>query len=47
VGNFIRKQDFIDLIEEVYKAGINKKLIANCGIPKTRLPRYSLLFKDF
>ncbi|XP_034918473.1 uncharacterized protein [Populus alba] len=46
VGAFHRKQDFIDVVEAIFRAAMKGKLIANCPLPPERIPRYELLYKN-
>lgn len=46
VGAFHRKQDFIDVVEAIFRAAMKGKLIANCPLPPERIPKYELLYKN-
>ncbi|KAD3338403.1 hypothetical protein R6Q59_026942 [Mikania micrantha] len=46
VGAFHRKQDFIDVVEEIFRGAMKGKLIVKCPLPPERIPKFQLLFKD-
>ncbi|KAL9262592.1 Sm-like protein [Drosera capensis] len=46
IGAFHRKQDFIDVVEAIYRGAMKGKLIVTCPLPPERIPKFQLLFKD-
>ncbi|XP_037422009.1 thioredoxin-like protein 4B isoform X2 [Triticum dicoccoides] len=46
IGSFSSKQDFIDVVEAVFRGAMKGKLIVSCPLPPERIPRFQLLFKD-
>ncbi|XP_073012805.1 uncharacterized protein [Typha latifolia] len=46
IGSFHSKQDFIDVVEAIFRGAMKGKLIVNCPLPPERIPRFQLLFKD-
>ncbi|PWA38097.1 mRNA splicing factor, thioredoxin-like U5 snRNP [Artemisia annua] len=46
IGAFHRKQDFIDVVEEIFRGAMKGKLIVNCPLPPERIPKFQLLYKD-
>ena len=46
VGAFADKQDFIDLIEVMFRGAIHGKSMTTSPIPRERVPRFEIIFKD-
>ncbi|KAL2512382.1 mRNA splicing factor [Abeliophyllum distichum] len=46
IGTFQRKQDFIDVVEAIYRGAMKGKLIVSCPLPPERIPKFQLLYKD-
>ncbi|KAG9456002.1 hypothetical protein H6P81_000510 [Aristolochia fimbriata] len=46
IGAFHQKQDFIDVVEVIFRGAMKGKLIVTCPLPPERIPKFQLLFKD-
>ncbi|KAJ3672935.1 hypothetical protein LUZ60_006309 [Juncus effusus] len=46
IGSFQSKQDFIDVVEAIYRGAMKGKLIVTCPLPPEKITRFQLLFKD-
>ncbi|KAL3695775.1 hypothetical protein R1sor_009851 [Riccia sorocarpa] len=46
IGAFHRKQDFIDVVETIYRGAMKGKLIVTCPLPPERIPKFQLLYKE-
>ncbi|KAJ6831369.1 thioredoxin-like protein 4B [Iris pallida] len=46
IGSFHSKQDFIDVVEALFRGAMKGKMIVSCPLPPDRIPRFQLLFKD-
>ncbi|XP_078438270.1 mRNA splicing factor, thioredoxin-like U5 snRNP [Wolffia australiana] len=45
VGSFYSKQDFIDVVEVIFRGAMKGKPIVSCPLPPERIPKFQLLFK--
>lgn len=46
IGTFKNKQDFIDVIEVLYRAAMKGKLMVRSPLDPSRLQKYELVYKD-
>eukprot|EP00249_Psilotum_nudum_P021130 c27983_g1_i2 orf=252-707(+) len=46
IGAFESKQDFIDVVETVFRGAMKGKMIVTCPLPPERIPKFQLLYKD-
>lgn len=46
IGAFNKKQDFIDVVEAIYRGAMKGKQIVTCPLPPERVPKFQLFYKD-
>ncbi|CAN0897857.1 Thioredoxin-like protein 4B [Linum grandiflorum] len=46
IGAFHTKQDFIDVVEAIFRGAMKGKLIVSCPLPPDRIPKYQLFYKE-
>lgn len=46
IGSFKTKQDFIDVIETIYRGAMKGKLIVNSPLDPNNVPKYNLIYKN-
>ncbi|KAH6813719.1 mRNA splicing factor [Perilla frutescens var. frutescens] len=46
IGTFQNKQDFVDVVEAIYRGAMKGKFIVNCPLPPERIQKFQLLYKD-
>lgn len=45
IGAFYKKQDFIDVVEAIFRGAMKGKLIVTCPLPPEKIPKFQLLYK--
>ncbi|KAB2615155.1 thioredoxin-like protein 4B [Pyrus ussuriensis x Pyrus communis] len=45
VGAFQQKQNFIDVVEAIFRGAMKGKIIVNCPLPPERIPKYQFSIK--
>eukprot|EP00899_Mesostigma_viride_P025954 jgi/Mesvir1/6543/Mv16804-RA.1 len=46
IGAFSSRQDFIDVVEVLFRGAMHGKYIVPCPLPPERIPKYDLIYKD-
>ena len=46
IGSFKEKQDFIDVVETIFRGAMKGKLIVQSPLDSSKIPKYELIFKD-
>ena len=46
IGSFKSSQNFIDVVEVVYRGAMKGKLIVDSPLQPSEVPKYQLLYKD-
>jgi len=46
IGSFSTKQDFIDVVEVIFRGAMKGKLMVRSPLDPSRVPKYELIYKN-
>ena len=46
IGSFEEKQDFIDVVETIFRGAMKGKVMVHSPLDASKIPKYELIFKD-